>query len=444
MQLTPEWVAQRLAAMPAAERYLVAFSGGRDSTVLLHLLWRLREAGRLPALAAVHVHHGLHPEADQWAAAAEAACRAWAIPCEVVRVRVAGSGGLEAAARRARYAAFRQRLGPGEGLLLAHHRDDQAETLLLRLLRGAGPRGLAAMPAWRPLADGWLGRPLLEADRAALADYAAAHGLRWVQDPGNRDPARDRNHLRHEVMPRLAARWPAAAEMLARAARHQQEASRLLDDLARMDLGPPPAPGEPLPLPVLERTPPHRRANLLRYWLQAVCGLVPPDGRHLARVLGELPAARPDAVPAVEWPGGWVRRYRGGLWAGAPLPRHDPAQVVPWDLAAPLVLPGAGWRLVPRRARGQGLSATAVAGGVEVAFRRGGERCRPAGRGHRHALKKLLQEWGVPPWLRDRLPLIRVDGELAQVGSHCLCEPFAAAPGEEGVVVELVPLTAGD
>ncbi|MGJ4730503.1 tRNA lysidine(34) synthetase TilS, partial [Luteimonas sp. SDU101] len=228
---TPGAIPIALPAPPGQGPLLVGYSGGLDSTVLLHLL-AADGALRRRGLRAVHVHHGLHPEADAWARHCADACRDLDVHLDVVRVRVArdSGDGLEAAARAARHAAFAGALADDAILALAHHRDDQAETFLLRALRASGTDGLAAMRAWRRFGPGWMWRPLLELPRAALLAHAQRHGLRWIEDPSNASDAHDRNFLRHRVMPLLQARWPQADAAFARAAELQREAAALLDE----------------------------------------------------------------------------------------------------------------------------------------------------------------------------------------------------------------------
>ena len=446
-QLNPANLARWLADFPAARRYWVAYSGGRDSHVLLALLHELQRQQPVE-LAAVHVNHGLHADAGQWAQHCMAVCRDYGVPCEVLSPHVMLGGGVspEAAAREARYAAFASVMQPGDGLLLAHHQDDQAETLLLQLLRGAGVKGTAAMPVQSPFAAGWVGRPLLGTSRAAIADYAQRHRLQWIDDPSNDNRDFDRNFLRHEVLPVLQSRWPAAAVSLSRAAVHHADAKRCLADLAALDLSAREDCAEnELPVALLSTLSPARQRNLLRHWLVDRCGLPAPDHRRLQRVLTEVVAANVDAQPCITWPGAEVRRYRGRLYALAPSCPHDNALVLPWDLRADLELPSLAARLACETTATGGLHAglvvatTDVSSAVTVRFRRGGERCRPAGRGHVHSLKKLFQEWGVPPWRRDRVPLLYVGDELAQVVGYCTCEPFQAQTGN-GIHVRTRPL----
>ena len=416
----------------------MGFSGGCDSSVLLHALSRLRPAG--VTLKALHVDHRLHPESAAWAEHCRRFAAARDIPCEVIAVDAAAGAGEspEACAREARYAAFASVLGEGDWLLLAHHQDDQAETVLLRLLRGAGPEGLAGMPVSRPLGQGHLLRPLLDFSRAELAEWARREGLDWLEDPANAGTDPDRNFLRHEILPRLRSRWPAADAALARSARLQREAAGELARQAAADwAGLAERQPDRIPVAALAALPPARCRRLLRYWIGRINALPLPHARHLQRILDEVLPASPDAMPEVRWPGARVRRHAGMLWLlPERLPTTPAAQ--PWDLHRSLALDD-GRSLEVCETEGRGLRADLRGrDDVRIDFRRGGERLRPAGRGeHRHALKKLLQEWGVPPWERSRLPLLYVGRTIAAVPGYCVCEPFAARAGEAGLVIEV-------
>ncbi|MDX1250874.1 MAG: tRNA lysidine(34) synthetase TilS [Gammaproteobacteria bacterium] len=425
--------------LPPTRRWWVAYSGGRDSTVLLHTLAGLRPL--LPAdleLRAVHVDHGLSRHSGEWARHCEAACAVLGIPCQTLRVNAKPQPGEspEAAARQARYRAIAALIEPADGLLTAHHQDDQAETLLLQLLRGAGPHGLAAMPAHVPFSKGFIARPLLGFARDELAAYAAQHSLSWIEDPSNSDTGFNRNHLRHAVMPRLTERWPACAATLSRAAGHAAEAAVLLDALADGDLQTMRSsrPDTLAVTPLLQLSAARAR-NALRRWFKKL-DLPAPWTSHLDRIQTDVLRAAEDSMPCVRWPGAEVRRYRDILYAMRPLPPHDPGAVLQWDMAQPLTLPD-GSLLTARTVIGGGLKTSLChAQPVTVRFRQGGERCRPAGRGHTHELKKLFQERGIPPWQRERIPLIFVGDQLAAVVGLWICEPFQAEGGEEGIVVE--------
>ena len=427
-----------LAAHPEARRLVVGYSGGVDSHVLLHSLATHRDRWPERRLAAIYVDHGLQAASTAWGEHCGEVCRALAIPFRILRINARPTPGdsPEAAARRARYAALAAELGPDAALLTAHHRDDQAETLLLQLLRGAGPHGLAAMPAAARLGQGWLLRPLLDLDRADLLVYAREHGLRWIEDASNADAGFDRNYLRHHVLPLLRERWPAVNRTLARSARWCAETADWLDqeaaaDLARVVTHRP----DSLYIPVLGELSEPRQHNLLRYWLRQR-GLPVPDHRQLGQILRDGLTARRDRQPCIHWPGGEVRRYRDTLYAMPPLAPHDARQCFVWRPGAngypPLALPGVG-TLAWRETVGVGLRQSALAdAALTVRFRQGGEHFRPVGRRHGQELKKLLQKAGIPPWERERLPLVyRGEALLAVAGLGVVAEA-ATAPGEPG------------
>lgn len=402
---------QALAPWCQAPRWVVAFSGGLDSTVLLHLLARLRHSHALPPLAAIHVHHGLQPAAERWVDLCRAQCEALGIPLQVCHVAVGEGASLERAAREARYAAFAGCLQAGEVLLLAQHRDDQAETLLLRLLRGAGVRGLAAMPHSRPLAAGQLLRPLLGTGRAELEAWARAAGLRWIEDPSNVDTGLARNFLRHEILPRLARHWPAASAVLARDAEQLAEAQVLLDELADADLADArqPAVLDWLPLPSLLLAPLQalsdaRQRNALRRWLEPLTRLPPRE--HWAGWIA-LRDAGEAAAPCWRLGDGELRRHDGRLWwlSGDWLQVPEPRRIDWPDPRQPLPLPGNG------RVWFEGVPPAVP---LQIGYRQGGELLALPGRGRRD-LKRLLQEARIPPFVRERLPLLLDGGELLAV-----------------------------
>ena len=412
-------------------RLAVGFSGGLDSTVLLHALAARRD--RYAALRALHVDHGLHADSQAWATHCAQVGAALGIPVEVLHVQVELRGdGPEAAARRARYAAFDSALAPGEALVLAHHRDDQAETVLLRLLRGASSDGLGAMAAERPIGHARLLRPLLSLTREQLRGFAAAGGLQWREDPSNASAAYDRNHLRQAILPALRARWPQADAALATSARLLAEDAALLAGETARRLALVARPDGALDVPGLLALPGPWRARVLRAWLAAGGMPGPPAAAH-ARIEAELLRARGDAMPVFRWPGGGLRRWRDGLYlavAHAPAPTPRPDWSLDWD--------GAGWLALPDGSR-LGLvdaaaepapSASSVAslgaGILRVTGRQGGERLQQPGRLHRHQLKHLLQAAGVPPWQRAALPLLFAgDGELLAAGDGLLSARLA-------------------
>lgn len=411
------WLAQQLAALPVPSGWCVAFSGGGDSTTLLHALVQL--APDLP-LRALHVNHGIADDADDWENRCRVFCDEHGVPLTVVRVDASAQPGEspEDAARRVRYRAFEDELRPGECLLLAQHRDDQAETLLLQLIRGAGPRGLAGMPRYRELGAGVLARPLLDLSRNEIREYAGQHGLSWIDDPANRDPRYRRTAVRHELLPEMERLWPGVTASLARSARLCGEAAGLLRQLAETDLGTVAAAPRVLDTARLEALSAPRQRNLLRHWFD-VLDLPAPQERHLDALLNELLISRPDATPCVRWSGVEVRRYRDRVFAMAPLPEPDQAWSAVWGLGGRLPVPGGGGVLV-------GTGAGELEEPVEVGFRRGGERLRPAGDPHTRDLRTLLQEAAVPPWERARLPVLRRRGEVLAVADLWITGEFQA------------------
>jgi tRNA(Ile)-lysidine synthase len=425
--------AERLAAALAAidpdwpeGGACVALSGGLDSSVLLHAMADLGRA-RSIRLRALHVDHGLQEASATWAASCRAACDPAGIPLQVVSLglEVPRGASLEAAAREARYAALAAELAPGERLLTAHHRDDQLETVLIQLLRGAGVAGLAAMPARARLGHGWQLRPLLDVDRVELRAYAERNGLAWHEDPMNEALRFDRGYLRARVLPAMRERWPSAAATVARSAAHLAEASRLLDGLAAADAAGLVHDGR-VSLAGLERLARDRQVNLLRWWLRAE-GLRPPAAAQLGAVLPDFFSARPDGAPCLAWPEGEVRRYRGRLYAGRPLPAK-PGAVARGEAATFDLGPGLGSLQLVESADG-GLRAPLPAA-PELRFRMGGESLKPHPGRPRKRLKDLCQEAGVVPWMRDRLPLVYVGDRLAAVGDLWIDAGFAVPPGQ--------------
>lgn len=391
----------------------VGFSGGLDSSVLLHAL----HAQGTPDLQAIHVHHGLHADADTWADHCQRTCAALQVPLRIARVQVdrASGLGIEGAARAVRHAAYAEAMSTGDTLALAHHRDDQAETVLLRLLRGSGSEGLAAMATHRTFAQGTLWRPLLRVERAQLLAYAQAHALHWIEDPSNAEHGPDRNFLRHRVLPLLRERWPHASRVLARSAGHLADDAALLREQTAQHLadvrGLDP---HTLKVSALLRHDPRWRARIFRLWIEQL-HLPPLPGDAPARIEADLLDARADAQPLYRWRDAAMQRWRDLLHAGS-LRTSMPADwSTLWDGRQPLLLP-TGDRLIL-----DGPAGCAFESPLQVHTRRGGERLRLPGRTHHHSLQHALQQHGVPPWQRTRLPLLSAsDGELLAAGDRVI------------------------
>ncbi|WP_299586239.1 tRNA lysidine(34) synthetase TilS [uncultured Microbulbifer sp.] len=411
--LLRERIKSALQRHPTQGQLWVGFSGGLDSTVLLHLL----ALSGIP-VRVVHVHHGLSNNADRWLCHCEAFARELQVPFMAVRVLVdRGDGGVEQGARRARYKAFDSVMSSGDQILLGHHGDDQAETFLQRLMRGAGVLGLAGMSESRDLGEGKsLLRPLLSAGRSDLEAWAVAHGLSWIEDESNTDESLERNYLRRRVMPLLSARWP-ARQSIQRAADNLREASQLLEELALADLQAcgvrPERFGESLLLSAFCDLSTARRKNLLRSWVLRQGGMT-PESMALQEAMAQIGSASVDAQMEVRLGGRVVRRFQRRLYLTPGLESFTGTDtVLQWDGVSALALtrggvlePAPGWPLKAYR----------------VSYRRGGERTQPRDRDRSQTLKKILQERALEPWLRDRVPLIYLGGELVAVAGLFCCK----------------------
>ncbi|HEY0961196.1 MAG TPA: tRNA lysidine(34) synthetase TilS [Pseudomonadales bacterium] len=416
-----------------ASGIVVALSGGLDSTVLLHLLHDACARQVIDApLRAVHVNHVLQLDADSWQEHCRAVCASLGIEFEAVRSPVVPVRGesLEESARDVRHAVFENALSSGEVLTLAQHRDDQVETVLFRLLRGSGVAGLAGMPRIRSCGRGTMLRPLLDAGRSELHAYALAHRLSWIDDGSNADPRFDRNFLRNAVLPLMAERWPGLAGAVTRTAMLSAEAAELCDELAAGDLrsivGPRP---HQLELARLQSLSDVRQRNVVRHWLQGFCSqnsLASPTHEVLARSFTEVVAARPDAEPLLAWgeddAAAELRRHRGYLHAMKRLP--PPPEPLRWSTGMPCILPRPYGELALRPCEGRGIPRERVPA-LRVCFRNGGEIVKVAGRPTR-PLKKILQDAGVPPWLRERIPLLYAGDELVAVADLLICDGWLA------------------
>lgn len=435
--------------LPPGSSILVGLSGGVDSVVLLDLLHEL--APRFSwQLAALHVHHGISPNADAWADFCAELCLRLAVPLCIERVDIAPlrAHGLEAAARQLRHAAFARQ--SCDFVALAHHADDQVETLLLQLLRGAGVRGASAMPE---ISAGTgmhrVVRPLLHSTRGEIIDYAIAHDLQWMEDESNADDIYPRNFLRHQLLPLLAEKFPAYRDTLTRSAQHFAEAGELLDDLARLDaVNSLPRPqgergGEEggelhLSVATLQGLSLPRAKNLLRYYLYQLNAPM-PQAVQLDEMLRQLCGARDGAAVCISF-GVWqVRRYQGEIYALRAPGEFDPNFVLRWNGEAELNWPATGSSVKFFQLMGRGMSLEKLQRApVILRLRQGGETLRPSSNVSTRTLKNLLQEYRVPPWQRDRLPLLYCGEELVCVPGVAIAAEYQCKDGEAGISVQLV------
>ncbi len=427
----------RLAPLlPTHSSILVGLSGGMDSVVLLQLLHDLAQRYQWQ-ISALHVHHGISPNADAWVKFCQTLCSRLNIPLQIERVDIAplrNEHGIEAAARKLRHAAFAKQ--SCDFVALAHHADDQAETLLLQLLRGAGLKGAAAMPLFKSAtthAPATL-RPLLDIPRSTLLEYAQRHALQWVEDESNADDRYPRNFLRHRLLPLLEERFPAYRDTLTRSAQNFAEASGLLNELAQLDMHG--LAGDPaLDISRLRTLSQTRAKNLLRYFLHTQSAPM-PQAAQLNNMLCQLCDARQDAVVCIQF-GDWqVRRYQDRVYAFPAPGEFDAGLVVPWEGESELHWPALARNIIFQRTQGRGISFPKLQHApVTLRLRSGGEALRPHPKAATRSLKNLLQEHHVPPWQRERLPLLYCGSELVCVVGVAVAADFQASDSEPGIVV---------
>lgn len=430
----PDFSPQSLLAVlqryPSTQCYWLGFSGGIDSSCLLHAMVQLKPLLLPTKIRAIYIDHGLQAESQQWSDQCKAVCESYGVAFVSQRLELTIDQGdsLEEKARESRYAVLANYIEAGDILLTAQHKDDQAETFLLQALRGAGPKGLASMPEIKAFAKGHHLRPLLGFSKPELESYAREQGLTWIEDPSNQHTRFHRNYLRQKVFPLLQEGWPGTSDALSRSAGHCAESASLLNQLAGIDMASAAQTNNTLSRSALNKLLPERRANLIRYWLGKK-GLRAPDHRRLEQIITQLETSAEDKSPLITWPGAEIRCYRDSVYAMVPLVPVDETKVYRWLRDETLQLDD-----------GQ-LCATLIEGGglrvadesrVEVRFRQGGERCQPAGQTQTRELKTLFQEWQVPHWLRARIPLLYVEGELAAIAGFSVCEPYAAGKAEMG------------
>jgi len=386
--------------------FLVAYSGGLDSHVLLHLISQLPDYH----VRAMHVHHGLQEEANYWVYHCQNICNDLDVSLEVkyLSLNIGRGESLEDVARKGRYLALKQALKADEILITAHHQNDQAETLLLQLFRGAGIQGLASMPEVNDIGLNKHARPLLSQSRAELEMYAEDFNLDFIEDPSNKDTRFDRNFLRQKLFPTLRGRWKGIDKTLSRAARIQGETKKILDELAEQDLQLcDPDRNNTLSIKVLLQLSYPRQKLLIRYWIMK-SGFSHPSEKKLEHIFSDVINARKEAQPLVKWKGIELRRFKNQLYIMPTLSEHDTKQSFDWNVAAPLEIKSLGLTLKPSILK---LDDPVVT----VRFRQGGERIFIPERGVTVSLKNLFNEREVPPWLRSRTPLIYVNDVLKEI-----------------------------
>jgi len=431
-QLNAEFLAQQLkqfAQQHNITSWILAYSGGLDSQVLLHLLQRSKLN-----ISAVYIDHGLQAQSLDWAEHCRQQCLQFNIPFQTISVNGAAAKGEspEAAARLARYAALKKLLQKNVCLLTAQHQDDQAETVLLQLLRGGGAAGLAGMPAMTQFSSGWHARPLLNVSQDAILDYAQANQLHWVEDPSNQHVNFDRNYLRHKIIPGMLQRWPALNKTLCRFSQQQAENSKLLDELAKLDLSTLQLEKTCLDINLLNKLSDARLRNVLRYWFKTIKSPAKssvPSRAVLEQIVKQIKTPSYDTAALVSWAKCEVRRFRDKLY-WLKKNQHDASKIYNWNAEGVLLLPSIGKKLTFNKVNLDKenipfmLNEIFLKKTVSIRFRQGGEKIKPAGRNGTHDLKSLFQEASVPTWQRDKIPLLFIDDELVAVIGFWLADSY--------------------
>lgn len=415
--------------------FWVAYSGGLDSQVLLHFCQKVLPSAQLRA---VHINHGLSPQADAWQQHCQQYCEQQSLVFESRKVDLdTSSNNLELQARHARYGVFESLLKEEDFILMAHHQDDQMETVLYRLLRGSGPKGLAGIPSQRRLGKGTLLRPLLAYSKDELADYAKQADLNWIEDESNQDISFDRNLLRQAILPRIKSRWPSAGKSMQRSADLIVESEQLLQALAMIDAGDFLKTRQTVfPLDLMQGKDPSRQRNLLRFWFQNLAedyAIPAPGFEELRRIVEEMIPASKDAQPLISWKHGEttvdLRRFANHLYVLKDFPAEFNSASSPIEAGLKLELGGNLGTIVLEECADGGVRVHED-DELEIRFDCAQSAVKPAGRKTR-AFKKIFQDYAVPPWLRSRIPLLFINGELAAVADLFACHNMAAKSGEK-------------
>ncbi len=418
------------------QNYLLALSGGLDSCVLLHLLNHFKDSQHTNnKIRVIHIHHGLSPNADAWDKFCAQLCKAYSLPfiMKKVSLDLHAKHGLEAEARKKRYQVFAKNLEENEVLLTAHTQSDQAETVLLQLFRGAGKKGLSAMPVKKILGHSEHIRPLLNFSRENLHEYALQHNLLWIEDESNRDERFDRNFLRQAIFPRLKIRWPAVNTHLMQAAHSFSEDAELFENLADLDLVPAlTAYPNQLKIDPLLSLSTLRQKNALRRFFQLNKALM-PDRKRLQQIIDTIFLSKSDKNPCIRWKAIELHRFQGRIYLIQRLPDFDSSLILHWNFEQALKLPNDLGILAAEKKMGKGIHSNLDFKKISVRFRQGGETIK--WHGQTQALKKLFHFWKIPPWERERIPLIFYGEDLISVVGFAIADNYQACEGEPGFFI---------
>jgi len=442
LAFTAQGLLHALQSLPAAQAYIVGFSGGADSTALLHALNSIRQQLKTP-VSAVHVNHGLHENADQWQLECEVFCDQNEIElvCLKIELQNCSGRGLEAEARHLRYEAMSALLKPGTSLLTAHHADDQAETLLLNLMRGSGVDGLSAMPDSRPLGEGLLQRPVLGFQNTALREYLRANNIKWTEDPSNSYLNHDRNFMRHEIIPSLEKRWPEVGKRLLLTRKAMTDARRLLERLADENLRQNFV--HPMVLNIAPKLldEPELLKLVIRRWMKQ-SGAPSIPAYRLETFYEQIQQANSEHKVTVQWDGWSLRLFKQQLWLDTD-GNISPCATVKWPQGhSEIDLGKAIGRMVFNGNDENGTQSKDIGlsiGEICVSGRNQLQRMDIYKGGHHRSLKNVFQEAGIPPWLRDCIPVCELDGELVSIGDWCFSDRFASWMSENDVKLSWQP-----
>ncbi|CAA6817993.1 MAG: tRNA(Ile)-lysidine synthetase (EC [uncultured Thiotrichaceae bacterium] len=410
-------VVNKLLDAAPSKQFLIGYSGGLDSHVLLHFLSQARNLTPSITVRSLYVDHGLQAESQQWATHCQTIADSLNIDHQTTQLNLQLQSGesVEAVARNARYQAFSDSIQTNEILLTAQHQDDQAETLLLQLMRGAGLDGLSAMPYRKELEAYTHIRPLLDLTRKQLEEYANKFQLDCITDPSNTDTRFDRNFLRQKIFPALQERWPTISNTIMRSASHLSESRTLLEDYIQLDM--PTFRGtrtNTLSIQALQTTSINKQKAIIRYWIKEQ-GFLTPSSSKLTHLFSDVINAKEGSTPLLEWKNTEIRRFQDDLHIINPPPKLSTNTCFEWDIQGNLTIPPIAKTLSPTSLGDLEEVLLKQNFPVTVRFRQGGERIKARRQEHSQSVKKLLQAANVPPWERSRIPMIYAGEQLIQV-----------------------------
>ena len=413
-----------LAELPDSPRYWVAYSGGVDSHVLLHTFY-LNKQHITAELNAIHVNHGISQYADSWQLHCQKICENYQIKYASFKIQQeTPKKNIENWARQQRYTIFSDLMGQNDILFTAHHINDQAETFLLRLMRGSGCDGLSAIKKIKTYKTGWLIRPLLNYTKAEILAFAKKQSLKWIEDESNQDNKLDRNLIRQEIIPKLENRWPSAVKLISKASNHQSDAAEFIYEISQQDIKEiTTTRSNIISINSLKKFSYVRQKNALRLWLKNE-KIPAPNTDIINNIIKEIIHARHDSNPCLNWKGRQIRRYRENIYALSPFPPHDPSMQITWNIKKPITLPTG--ILTATKTNSGGIKMEAIKDHcLNIKFRQGGERMVLKGTSHRQQLKKMFQKKGIPPWYRYRIPLLYSEEKLIAVADMWIDTAFS-------------------